>query len=82
MIYYQSGSEKSVLSSADLKNGLYIALEKLGVRKNVIDSATGYDKITFQSRRTYNLYISVLQGMSERYTSCPWDTQSYDRSAD
>jgi nickel-dependent lactate racemase len=36
MIYFQSGSEKSVLSSEDLKDGLFTALKKLGVRKNVL----------------------------------------------
>jgi nickel-dependent lactate racemase len=36
MIYYSSGSEKSILGSADLKRGLFSALDKLGARKNVI----------------------------------------------
>jgi nickel-dependent lactate racemase len=36
MIYFQSGSERSVLTSDDLKKGLTIALEKLGARKNVL----------------------------------------------
>jgi nickel-dependent lactate racemase len=36
MIYFQAGSEKMVLSSEDLKKGLFTALEKLGARKKVI----------------------------------------------
>ena len=36
MIYYKSGSEKTVLSSKDLEYGLYNALDKLGVRKKVL----------------------------------------------
>ncbi|TAL69109.1 MAG: DUF2088 domain-containing protein [Bacteroidetes bacterium] len=36
MIYYNSGSENTVISSNDLKAGLYSALEKLGHRKKVL----------------------------------------------
>jgi nickel-dependent lactate racemase len=36
MIYYQSGSETTVIGSKDLETGLYAALEKLGNRKNVL----------------------------------------------
>lgn len=36
MIYFKSGSEKTVLSSEDLKNGLFTALKKIGVRKKVL----------------------------------------------
>ncbi len=36
MIYYQSGSEKTVLGSDDLKHGLFTALKKIGPRKNVL----------------------------------------------
>lgn len=36
MIYYQSGSENTVISSNDLESGLYSALSKLGPRKNVL----------------------------------------------
>jgi nickel-dependent lactate racemase len=36
MIYYQSGSESSVISSAELEYGLYSALVKLGQRKKVL----------------------------------------------
>jgi nickel-dependent lactate racemase len=36
MIYFSSGSGKSVLGSEDLKNGLFNALGKLGARKNVL----------------------------------------------
>lgn len=36
MIYYQSGSENTVLNSDDLEAGIYSALNKLGVRKKVL----------------------------------------------
>jgi nickel-dependent lactate racemase len=36
MIYFQSGSENTVLNSDDLKKGLFTALEKLGTRKKVL----------------------------------------------
>ncbi|HOK27227.1 MAG TPA: lactate racemase domain-containing protein [Bacteroidales bacterium] len=36
MIYFGTGSEKAVLSSDDLKNGLFTALEKIGRRKKVL----------------------------------------------
>jgi nickel-dependent lactate racemase len=36
MIYFKSGSENIVLSSEDLKNGLFTALQKIGVRKKVL----------------------------------------------
>jgi nickel-dependent lactate racemase len=36
MIYYKSSSEITVLSSDDLKKGLFTALEKLGTRNNVL----------------------------------------------
>jgi nickel-dependent lactate racemase len=36
MIYFQAGSEKTILGSEDLKKGLFIALEKLGKRERVL----------------------------------------------
>lgn len=36
MIYFQSGSENTILSQEDIKDGLYSALSKLGMRKKVI----------------------------------------------
>jgi len=36
MIYFQSGSENTVLSPEDIKSGLYSALSKLGMRKKVL----------------------------------------------
>jgi len=36
MIYFQSGSENTVLTSKDLEAGIYSTLEKLGVRKKVL----------------------------------------------
>jgi nickel-dependent lactate racemase len=36
MIYYQTGSENTVLNQNDLESGLYSALEKLGSRKKVL----------------------------------------------
>jgi nickel-dependent lactate racemase len=36
MIYYSTGSENRILSPDELKQGLYSALEKLGIRKKVL----------------------------------------------
>jgi nickel-dependent lactate racemase len=36
MIYYQQGSENTVLSNSDLKKGLFSALDKLGKRSKVL----------------------------------------------
>jgi nickel-dependent lactate racemase len=36
MIYFKSGSEKTVLRAKDLEHGIYSALKKLGVRKKVL----------------------------------------------
>lgn len=36
MIYFKTGSENTVLNSKDLEDGIYSALEKLGVRKKVL----------------------------------------------
>jgi len=36
MIYFKSGSEKTVLSSKDLEAGIISALDKLGIRKKVL----------------------------------------------
>lgn len=36
MIYFQSGSEKTVMSKEDIKAGLYTALDKLGIKKKVL----------------------------------------------
>lgn len=48
MIYYKIGSEDSVLSSDDLKRGLFTALNKLGEKKNVL--AIPPDFTRFHSR--------------------------------
>jgi nickel-dependent lactate racemase len=48
MIYYQAGSENTVLGSDDLKKGLFTALEKLGARKKVL--AVPPDFTRFHSR--------------------------------
>ncbi len=36
MIYFKQGSENTVLASKDLEAGIFLALEKLGVRKKVL----------------------------------------------
>jgi nickel-dependent lactate racemase len=36
MLYYSSGSDNNILTPDDLKQGLYSALEKLGIRKKVL----------------------------------------------
>lgn len=48
MIYFQKGSEKSILSSEDLKEGLFTALEKLGRRQKVLAVPPDYTR--FHSR--------------------------------
>ena len=48
MIYYQTGSETSVLNTDDLKKGLFKALDKLGERKKVL--AVPPDFTRFHSR--------------------------------
>jgi len=48
MIYFKAGSETTVLSSEDLKNGLFSALKKLGTRKKVL--AVPPDFTRFHSR--------------------------------
>lgn len=44
MIYYEIGSEQTVLSIEDLKTGLYTALEKLGKRHKVIAVPPDYTR--------------------------------------
>jgi nickel-dependent lactate racemase len=48
MLYYKTGSERSVLTSEDLQKGLNIALEKLGNRKKVLLIPPDYTR--FHSR--------------------------------
>jgi nickel-dependent lactate racemase len=48
MIYFKAGSEKTVLTSEDLKNGLFTALKMLGAKKKVI--AVPPDFTRFHSR--------------------------------
>jgi len=48
MIYFKAGSETTILSSEDLKNGLFSALKKLGTRKKVL--AVPPDFTRFHSR--------------------------------
>lgn len=48
MIYFSSGSEKSVIGPKELEEGLYSALEKIGSRKNVL--AVPPDFTRFHSR--------------------------------
>jgi len=48
MIYYEKGSAKEVLSEADLKRGLFAALDALGPRRNVL--AIPPDFTRFHSR--------------------------------
>jgi nickel-dependent lactate racemase len=65
MIYYQSGSENTVLSQKDLEAGLYSALKKLGTRKKVLVVPPDYTR--FHSRAgditslIYNYYKEDLK---------------------
>ncbi len=65
MIYFQSGSEKTVIGQKELESGLYTALDKLGVRKKVL--AVPPDFSRFHSRAgdltslIYNYYRENLK---------------------
>jgi len=65
MIYYQSGSEKTVLQPNDLEFGLYSALVKIGPKKNVLVIPPDFTR--FHSRAgdltvlTYNYYKDKLK---------------------
>ena len=65
MIYFQAGSEKTVLSSEDLKNGLFTALKKLGVRKKVIavppDTTRIHSKAGEMTTYIYQYYKEQLK---------------------
>lgn len=64
MIYFKTGSETAALSSEDLKNGLFTALEKLGKREKVLVVPPDYTR--FHSRAgeltsmIYNYYGKKL----------------------
>jgi len=45
MIYYQRGSENTVLTDRDLKEGLFSALDKLGMRNKVLVIPPDYTRI-------------------------------------
>lgn len=60
MIYYEKGSETTILSSDDLKTGLYSALDKIGVRKKVIavppDFTRYHSQAGILTSHAYNYY--------------------------
>jgi nickel-dependent lactate racemase len=65
MIYFQSGSENTVLSPDEIKSGLYSALGKLGIRKKVLVIPPDFTR--FHSRAgeltslIYNYYKNDLE---------------------
>jgi nickel-dependent lactate racemase len=65
MIYFQTGSENTVLSTEDIKSGLYSALDKLGIRKKVLVVPPDFTR--FHSRAgeltsfIYNYYKEALK---------------------
>ena len=65
MIYYKSGSEKTVLSPNDLEYGLYSALVKLGPRKKVLvvppDFTRFHSKAGDLTTLIYNYYKDGLK---------------------
>lgn len=64
MIYYERGLETDVLTSDDLKVGLYAALEKLGKRKKVLAIPPDFTRYHSQAgvltAHTYNFYREAL----------------------
>ena len=44
-MYYQTGSESRELSAADLKKGLFEALDKIGLRKKVLAIPPDYTSL-------------------------------------
>jgi nickel-dependent lactate racemase len=66
MIYFQTGSKNGVISSDDLKNGIYTALERLGHRKKVLVVPPDYTR--FHSRAgeiTSLLYKYFRDGVTD-----------------
>jgi nickel-dependent lactate racemase len=64
MLYFSRGNEKDNLSSQDLKEGLFAALEKLGKQKKVIavppDITRFYSRAGELTRYAYQYYGKVL----------------------
>ena len=64
MIYFEQGSETTVLSSDDLRHGLYSALDKLGSRKKVIAVPPDFTRYHSQggtlTSHIYNYYKDAL----------------------
>ncbi|MGD2035654.1 MAG: lactate racemase domain-containing protein [Bacteroidales bacterium] len=64
MIYYEKGSETTVLSSEDMEHGLYAALDKLGKRKKVIvvppDFTRYHSQAGMLTSHVYNYYREAL----------------------
>ncbi|MGQ9620891.1 MAG: lactate racemase domain-containing protein [Bacteroidales bacterium] len=64
MIYFGTGSEKTVLSSDDLKNGLFTALDKIGNKKKVLvippDFTRYHSRAGELTRYVYNYYGKKL----------------------
>ena len=54
MIYYQSGSENTVMSPNDLEYGVFSSLVKLGPRKKVLAVPPDFTTVPFKVRR-YNI---------------------------
>jgi nickel-dependent lactate racemase len=65
MIYFKSGSEKTVLDSKDLESGIISALEKLGIRKKVLvvppDCTRFHSRAGELTRYVYRFYKDFLK---------------------
>ena len=65
MVYFKSGSEKTVLDSKDLESGIISALEKLGIRKKVLvvppDCTRFHSRAGELTRYVYRFYKDFLK---------------------
>ena len=83
MIYYQSGSEKTVIGSNDLEYGLYSALVKLGTRKKVLVVPPDFTR--FHSREgdlTILIYNYYKEGLKDILPALGTHTPISDREMD
>jgi len=64
MIYYQSGSENTVIGKNDLEYGVYAALVKLGPRKKVLVVPPDFTRFHSRSGDITTLVYNYYKGKS------------------
>lgn len=62
MIYYQKGSENTVLSNSDLREGLFSALDKLGKRNKVLAVPPDFTRFHSHAGELTSLVYDYYQG--------------------